>query len=132
METQSKNTVERMKDSDLKIQFTKGTGPGGQHKNKVETCALVTHIPTGITERCQDTRSKNQNLIKAKKRLSEKLDAIKKEDANKLKNEQRLDKIHNPTRVRTYNFIRNEAIDEATGRTVPLKKLLNGDLDLLR
>jgi protein subunit release factor B len=46
----------KMEKKDLKISYTRGSGPGGQHKNKVETCVTVTHLPTGLSERCQDTR----------------------------------------------------------------------------
>ena len=62
-----------MKDSDLDIRITRGTGPGGQHKNKVETCVIITHIPTGLQEKCQDTRSKLKNLELAKERIEEKV-----------------------------------------------------------
>ena len=34
---------------DIKIEFTKGKGPGGQHRNKTESAVRVTHIPTGIS-----------------------------------------------------------------------------------
>ncbi len=62
-----------MERKDLKIIYTRGSGPGGQHKNKVETCVVVTHIPTGLQERCQDTRSRQRNLNLAKERLEKKI-----------------------------------------------------------
>ena len=46
----------------FKVEFTRGTGAGGQHKNKVETCAVVIHIESGEKEKCEDTRYKNKNL----------------------------------------------------------------------
>jgi peptide chain release factor len=47
-----------LKKSDIKIEYTKGKGPGGQHKNKVETMVVATHIPTGI-KASVDGRSRN-------------------------------------------------------------------------
>ena len=45
--------MENFNKKDYKIEYTKGTGAGGQHKNKVETCVTITHLPTGMKERCQ-------------------------------------------------------------------------------
>ena len=66
-----------MIDGDFKITVTKGSGPGGQHKNKVETCVTVTHIPTGITERCQESSSQHQNIDLAKERVMKRVDRAK-------------------------------------------------------
>lgn len=121
-----------MKDKDFKIEVTKGTGPGGQHKNKVESCAKITHIPTGITETCQDTRSKLRNITMAKKRLLIKLDKIDAQKKQNDKNRVRIDKIHNPIRVRTYDFKNKRVIDHRTKKQVDLDRVMNGELDLLR
>lgn len=45
-----------MKESELEEFFTKGSGPGGQHRNKTESCVVIRHIPTGIEARA-DMRS---------------------------------------------------------------------------
>ena len=37
---------------DIEIRTTRGSGPGGQHKNTSDTAVVATHIPTGITARC--------------------------------------------------------------------------------
>ena len=44
------------KTKDFKSDFKLGSGPGGQHKNRTQSCVVVTHIPTGLNERCQATR----------------------------------------------------------------------------
>ena len=64
-------------DKDFKIKVTKGTGPGGQHKNKTESCVTITHIPTGLKEKCQETRSKIRNIEIAKQRLIQRLEKLK-------------------------------------------------------
>ena len=119
-----------MKDKEFKIEYTKGSGPGGQHKNKVETCVVITHITTGLQERCQDSRSKNQNEILAKKRLLAKIHQIELDKRDVLKNEQRLDRIKNGRVIRTYNYIRNEVVDHRTKVRSNLKKTMNGELSI--
>jgi protein subunit release factor A len=57
-----------LKKSDIKIEYTKGKGPGGQHKNKVETMVVATHIPTGI-KASVDGRSRKANQVAALKEL---------------------------------------------------------------
>ena len=49
---------------DIQIQFTKGKGPGGQHKNKVETMVRAIHVPTGIVVTV-DGRHRSRNLKRA-------------------------------------------------------------------
>jgi len=119
-----------MNDKDLHIVYTKGSGPGGQHKNKVETCVTVTHMPTGLSVRCQDTRSKVQNLKRAKVRLSEKIVNFEKDKLQQKKNENRLELIKNQQVVRTYNYNRNEVYDHRTKTRHDLKKFLRGEIDL--
>ena len=121
-----------MDKKDLKITYTRGSGPGGQHKNKVETCVTVTHKPTGLSERCQDTRSKNRNLKIALDRLERKINQQKIDEQKKLKSEQRLEKIRNPKRIRTYNYISKKVIDHRTKKIADLEKVMNGEIGLLR
>ena len=61
-------------DSDLEEQFVKGSGPGGQKINKVRNCVVLKHRPTGITTRCQKTRSLEQNRKIARRDLALKVD----------------------------------------------------------
>ena len=119
-----------MNDKDLHITYTRGSGPGGQHKNKVETCVTVIHGPTGLSVRCQDTRSKVQNLKKAKVRLSEKIVKFEKDKLQKQKNERRLELIKNQQVVRTYNYNRSEVYDNRTKTRHDLKKFMRGEIDL--
>ncbi len=73
--------TERLEDlgvsaSDLKEEFIKGSGPGGQKINKTNSCVQLTHIPSGMVIRCQKTRSREQNRFFARRVLSERLEEI--------------------------------------------------------
>ena len=53
--------------------FFRGSGPGGQHRNKTETAVRLVHLPSGVVATAQDQRSREQNLRMALLRLREKL-----------------------------------------------------------
>ena len=55
--------------SDCDFRRTRGSGPGGQHRNKVETAIVVLHRPTGIRATASERRSQQQNKEVAIERL---------------------------------------------------------------
>lgn len=60
---------------DIRIDYFRGSGPGGQHRNTSETGVRITHLPTGIVVTATESRSRRQNLQRAFVRLEEKLAA---------------------------------------------------------
>src|SRR5437773_10469805 len=62
-----------IREADLEETFTRSSGPGGQHVNKVSTAVTLRHRPSGISVTVQDSRSQAVNRKLARERL---LDAI--------------------------------------------------------
>lgn len=55
--------------SECRLRFTRASGPGGQHRNKVETAVVVRHEPTGVEASASEARSQAENRKRAFARL---------------------------------------------------------------
>lgn len=69
---------------DIRIEFSKAGGPGGQNVNKRETAVRIVHIPTNISASCSTERSQEQNREKAMNLLKGKLYKKLQEDNDKI------------------------------------------------
>jgi peptide chain release factor len=62
-------------ESDLEESFVRSSGPGGQNVNKVSSCVILKHKPSGVVVKCQQERSQAMNRYRARVILLERLDA---------------------------------------------------------
>jgi len=73
----------KIKPEELKIDYYRASGPGGQYVNKRETAVRIIHLPTQITVSCQSERLQGMNRDKAMKILISKLHQLKEEKTQK-------------------------------------------------
>jgi protein subunit release factor B len=64
-----------VRDDDLDESFVRSGGAGGQNVNKVATCVVLVHRPSGIAVKCQEERSQGLNRRRARELLADKLEA---------------------------------------------------------
>ena len=64
-----------VQERDLEERFIRSGGPGGQNVNKVATCVVLRHVPSGLEVRCQRERSQALNRFLARRILLERLEA---------------------------------------------------------
>jgi len=65
-----------IRQQDLEERFVRAGGPGGQNVNKVSTCVVLLHRPSGLSVRCQEERSQGLNRFLARRRLADKMEEM--------------------------------------------------------
>lgn len=110
-------------ESDCKIDFVRGSGPGGQGMQSSSNCCVLTHKPSGISVKCHQSRSALGNKELALQMVAQQILAQKVRDQNSSlydawKNQwssgERSDKM------RTYNYPQNRVTDHRLGKDYPL------------
>ena len=118
--------------SEITIEYMRGTGPGGQNKNKRETACRVTHKPTGL-QAYADTRTREASYRMALANLEDRIRGAAAEARADKRKARRDVAIKDHTVVRTYNFSRGLVVDHRSGKEATVKNILEkGKLELLR
>jgi peptide chain release factor 2 len=120
-------------EKDLRIDYYRSSGAGGQHVNVTDSAVRLTHNPTGIVVTCQNERSQHQNKAKAMQILAAKL-----ADLQRQQRKAELQEISGPqTQAGWGNAFRHYVQapyqlvkDDRTGyETGNVQAVLDGDLD---
>jgi len=128
-----KKTEIQINPQDLKIEFYRASGPGGQYVNKRETAVRITHLPTGLVVTSQTERNQLQNKENAMAILEARL--LEKKEMAELTNlsEKRKAQIKwakRAEKIRTYNFPQNRVTDHRIKKSWHnLEEIMEGKLD---
>jgi len=96
-------------EKDIKETFVRSSGPGGQNINKVSTCVVLRHIPSGLQVKCQAARSQGANRFRARFLLVRKME--KQLHDRKLKEMRKREKIKRQNRKRP-RYVKEEILKE--------------------
>ena len=121
--------------SEIRIERTTSTGPGGQSVNTTYSAIKLHHEPTGMIVSCQDQKSSHKNLEKALKVLRSRLydmELAKKQAADSEKRKSMVSSGDRSAKIRTYNYPQGRVTDHRIGLTLyDLQNIINGDIQKL-
>lgn len=121
----------RIDPRDLDESFTRGSGAGGQHRNKTDSCVVLVHKPTGLRVRIDGGRSQYINRQTALEVMRARLKAQGGDRAAKGRNATRRTQVGRGQRGdkrRTIAIQRDMVTDHVTGKTMKAKAYLRGRL----
>ena len=125
----SKDPVE-INDKDLKIEYTRSSGAGGQHVNTTDSAVRITHLPTGLVAFAQEERSQFQNKEIAMGRLLEKVNTLHTLENMLVAENERLaqfKKIKKSHYIRLIDYDRGVVVIKS--KELPLKEFLQGKIE---
>jgi peptide chain release factor 1 len=118
--------------TEVRIERTTSTGPGGQSVNTTYSAIKLHHEPTGMIVSCQDEKSSHKNLEKALKVLRSRLYEIelaKKQEADSALRKSMVSSGDRSAKIRTYNYPQGRVTDHRINLTLyDLDNIINGDV----
>ena len=125
----------KLNEDELRFDFFRSSGPGGQSVNTTDSAVRITHIPTGLVVSSQVERSQHKNKEIAMRILKAKLFDLKKNEEINKQTKMRKNQIGRGNRnekIRTYNFPQNRITDHRFNVTINnLTEVMNGKLNTI-
>jgi len=122
-----------IKTDDLRFDYFRSSGPGGQNVNRTDSAVRVTHIPTGVSVASQVEKSQHRNKATALRILRARLlETKQQEEASKHADSKRkqVGTGDRSERIRTYNFPQNRITDHRFGVSVfDIPGVMNGSME---
>jgi len=132
--SKSDEAVIKIRPEDLKIDFYRASGPGGQYVNKRESSVRITHLPTGIVVACQSERLQGENREQAMKVLLSKLYQLQEETRQKEMSKIKGDKVSASwgNQIRSYVLHPYKMVKDLRTNIESVKpeEILDGKLDI--
>lgn len=121
---------------EVNIETKRGSGPGGQHRNKTESMVVATHKPTGIKVSI-DGRDQFSNKRLALKILANRIASRRQDDSHNQSAATKREQVGfggRADKIRTYNFIDHRAVDHRSGKKTTLVDdvIYKGRFDLIK
>lgn len=119
----------RINEKDLDWKFSRGSGAGGQHRNKTDTCVDLTHLPTGIKVRI-DGRSQASNKQNALSILRIRIKEQRREQFLDKRHKIRKQQVGSGMRgdkIRTIRVRDDQVKDHRLGTKTTYNKYVRGD-----
>jgi len=122
-------------EKDLRIDYYRASGAGGQHINKTDSAVRLTHFPSGLVVCCQDERSQIKNRAKAMKILQSRLLDLqiqKKQESESSARRSMVGTGDRSAKIRTYNYPQGRITDHRINLTLyKLEQVMAGDIQEL-
>jgi peptide chain release factor 1 len=133
--TKSNKQEVEINEIDLRYDFFRGRGNGGQKRNKTDSCVRLTHIPSGIVVVAQRERSQPQNkqiaLRELKKRLEEMQTSASHNENSKALKEQRKSGMRGD-KIRTYRFQEDTITNHKNNKKIKkIDKFMKGNIEII-
>ncbi|GAA6870504.1 peptide chain release factor 2 [Helicobacter pylori] len=120
-------------EKDVRYDYYRASGAGGQHVNKTESAVRITHFPTGIVVQCQNDRSQHKNKASALKMLKSKLYELELEKQQSTTKNEEKSEIGWGHQIRSYVLAPYQQVKDARSNTAysNVEAILDGDIDAI-
>ena len=116
---------------DIVVRASRGSGAGGQHRNKTNSAIDMIHVPTGIVVHSESQRSQHQNRALAVERLAARITSLERGAAQSTRDAERRAQVGSGMRGdkrRTVRCQEGIVVDHPTGRSWRVKDYLRGEI----